>query len=92
MGGLEASAYLTRLAAERWVATSMHQVAPSAILVLYREVLETDLPWMDEIGRPRTERRLSVVLSTAEVRRLLDAVDQDHDKLGLTAGGGCGTC
>jgi integron integrase len=58
-----------------------HRVALSAILFLYREVLETDLPWMEEIGRPRAERRLPVVLSTAEVARLLDSVDADHDTL-----------
>jgi site-specific recombinase XerD len=70
----------------------VHRVASSAILFLYREVLQTNLPWRDEIGRPQTKRRLPVVLSTAEVRRLLDSVDADHDTpRACSTAPGCGS-
>lgn len=42
---------------------------------------QCDLPWMQEIGRPRTPRRLPVVLSREEVERLLVAVSGEHQLL-----------
>jgi integrase len=62
------------------VAVSTHRVARSAIRFLNREALEVDLPSMDEIGRPRAERRLPVVRSAEEGARLLDAADRGHDR------------
>jgi integron integrase len=50
----------------------------AALLFLYREVLDLDLPWMQEIGRPRTPIRIPVVLSRDEVARLLDGVDPPY--------------
>lgn len=75
MGAAEVQAFLTWLANERSVAPSTHNQALSALLFLYREVLGIDLPWMKEIGRPKKRERVPVVLSSSEVRRLLDALD-----------------
>jgi hypothetical protein len=44
MGGKEVTAFLSWLAAERLVAPSTHKQALSALLFLYREVLEVELP------------------------------------------------
>jgi hypothetical protein len=63
---------LQYLAVSRHVAVSTHKQALSAILFLYREVLKLDLPWMSEIGRPRTVRRLPVVLTADEVLRSIE--------------------
>ena len=52
MGAPEVEAFLTMLATERRVSTSTHYQALSALLFLYREVLNMDLPWMDGISRP----------------------------------------
>jgi site-specific recombinase XerD len=41
------------------------------LLFLYREVLDTDLPWMQELARPTTPRRIPAVLTVEEVRGLL---------------------
>jgi integron integrase len=71
----EIEAFLTWLAAERQVAPATHRQALSALLFLYQKVLRQQLPWMAEVGRPRSERRLPVVLSHEEVARLLDALD-----------------
>jgi len=71
MGGREVTAFLTHLAVERSVAASTQNQALSALLFLYRDVLGIDLPWMDEIARAKRSRRLPVVLSRAEVARLL---------------------
>ena len=51
-----------RLANERKVSVSTHRQALAALLFFYGKVLCTDLPWLQEIGRPRPSRRLPVVL------------------------------
>ena len=75
MGATEVEAFLTWLAVERKVAPATHTQALSAILFLYREVLGSDLPWMNEIGRPKKREQVPVVLSRGEVARLLDAME-----------------
>jgi integron integrase len=70
----EVEAFLTWLAAERQVSASTHKQALSALLFLYQQVLGLQLPWMGEIGRPREERRLPVVLSPDEVSAVLAAL------------------
>jgi integron integrase len=71
----EVEAFLTWLASERQVAPGTHRQALSALLFLYQKVLRQSLPWMGEIGRPRSERRLPVVLSMAEVSAVLAQLD-----------------
>jgi hypothetical protein len=44
--------------------------ALSALLFLYREVLDVDLPWLDEVVRAKRPERLPVVLTRDEVREL----------------------
>lgn len=68
MGGLEVEAFLTYLAYVGKVAVSTHQQALSALLFLYREVLKQDLPWMSDMGLPKTPKRIPVVLTETEVR------------------------
>lgn len=77
------------LASERAVAPSTHTQALSALLFLYREVLGIDLPWLNEIGRPKQRERVPVVLSRGEVSRLLAAMDGEaHDLARLLCGTG----
>jgi integron integrase len=78
MGRAEIEAFLSWLANERSVAVSTHKQALSALLFLYKQVLGIDLPWMNKIGRPRTTRRLPVVLSPDEVKRLFVLMDGEH--------------
>jgi integron integrase len=75
MGKPEVEAFLSFLANEGHVAISTHRQALSALLFLYREVLGVELPWLSEMGRPKTAKRLPVVLTQTEVRRVLDRVD-----------------
>ena len=58
------------LATERKVSTSTHNQALSGIF-LYREVLEIDLPWLNNINRPTHKRRIHSVLNKEEVARVL---------------------
>ena len=58
MGAPEITRFLTSLAIERKVAASTQNQALSALLFLYREVLELDLPWMDGIVRAKRPQQL----------------------------------
>ena len=78
LGKSEVERFLSHLANERRASASTHKQALSALLFLYKRVLETELPWMQQIGRPRTPHRLPVVLSHEEVRRLLSATKGVH--------------
>jgi len=63
LGALEVTGFLTSLAVEGRVAASTQNQALSALLFLYRDVLEIDLPWLDGIVRARCPQRLPVVLT-----------------------------
>src|SRR5688500_17517677 len=45
----EVQAFLIHLAADRHVAAATQNQAKSALLFLYKEVLESDLPWLEEV-------------------------------------------
>ena len=49
MGAAEVAAFLTHLAVDRQVSASTQNQAKSAILYLYKSVLQIDLPWLDEV-------------------------------------------
>ena len=75
LGQGDIEAFLSWLAADRQVSPSTHRQALSSLLFLYQKVLHMQLPQVSEIGRPRTMRRLPVVLSGDETARLLEALD-----------------
>lgn len=75
MGAKQVEAFLTMLATQRKVSASTHNQALSALLFLYREVLEEDLPWLTDINRPAQVRRIPSVLTKDEVAGLLAAMD-----------------
>jgi integron integrase len=83
----DVEAFLTWLASERQVAPATHKQALSALLFLYQKVLQLNLPWMGEIGRPRQERRLPVVLGQEEVAQLLVHLDERQNLPGSPAHG-----
>ena len=71
LGRREVEAFLTHLAMHGHVAASTQNQALSALLFLYREVLQQELPWMENIRRAKKPERLLVVLSREEVAALL---------------------
>lgn len=71
MGVREVEAFLPLLAARDHVAPSTQNQALAALLFLYRDVLERDLPWVEVIQRAKRPRRLPTVLSEAEVMAVL---------------------
>ena len=76
MGSAEVNAFLTHLAVELQVSASTQNQALSALLFLYRELLERDLD-LEGVIRARTRQRLPVVLSEAEVRAVRQELEGD---------------
>lgn len=75
LGGPEVTSFLTSLATERNVAAGTQNQALSALLFLYQHVLELELPWLGDVVRAKRPRRVPMVLSRAEVSRLLAALE-----------------
>ena len=71
MGKREVSDFLTHLAVEKQVASSTQNQALSALLFLYRHVLEQQLEWLDDVVRAKRPRRLPVVLTHDRARALI---------------------
>ena len=70
MAEAEITAFLTHLARAGKVAASTQNQALSALLFLYREVLQQNIGWLDQVERAKRPARLPVVLTKDEVRRL----------------------
>ncbi len=71
MGESEINAFVTHLAVEGPVSASTQTQALSAILFLYRHVLQKPLPALDTVIRAKRPGRLPTVLTRAEVRAIL---------------------
>jgi integron integrase len=75
MGAAEITRFLSDLAIQRNVAASTQNQALSALLFLYREVLEQELPWLDDIVRAKNPERIPAVLTREEVQAVIDGLD-----------------
>jgi integron integrase len=78
MGAAEIEAFLTYLAVEGNVSASTQNLAKSALLFLYREVLEIELPWLDNVTQAKVPKRLPVVLTVSEVQNVLSRLNGTH--------------
>ncbi len=78
MGPAEVSQFLTHLAVKREVAASTQNQALAALLFLYRNVLQQDLPWLENVTRAKRPAHIPLVLTRAEVRRLLSQLAQHN--------------
>jgi integron integrase len=82
MGAPEVKAFLTDLAVHRQVAASTQNQALNALVFLYQEVLGITLGEIGEFARAKRPKRLPVVLTRAEVQRLLAAMEGTYLLMG----------
>jgi integron integrase len=78
MGAAEVGEFLTHLAIKREVAASTQNQALAALLFLYKNVLKQDLPWLKNIERAKRPARIPLVLTRAEVKRLVSQLEQQN--------------
>ena len=68
MGAPEVTAFLTAIAVRDRVAASTQNQALNALLFLYRQILNLQLPWLDDIVRAKRPQHLPVVLTRDETQ------------------------
>ncbi|HEV8260334.1 MAG TPA: integron integrase [Burkholderiales bacterium] len=82
LGPEHVEAFLSHLAVQRNVAASTQNQAKSALLFLYKEVLGSELPWLENVESAKRPQRLPVVLTRIEVDAVLNRM---HSTNGLIA-------
>ena len=70
LGAEHVEAFISHLVSDRQVAASTRNQALAALLLLFRKVLEQDLPWLDNLDRAKQPKKLPVVLTSTEVEAL----------------------
>jgi len=75
MGVPEIRDYLTHLAVKQNVAASTQNVAFNAILFLYKQVLEIDLPPIEGALRAKRPQRLPAVFTPAEAKGIIGELE-----------------
>lgn len=83
MGKREVEAFLTHLAVDRHVSPSTQNQALSAILFLYKAVLERELEWVDDVVRAKRRIREPVVLAPQEAHMLLAHLPEPYHLMTL---------
>jgi integron integrase len=78
LGAQDVEAFLTHLAVAGKVSASTQNQAKSALLFLYREVLEIKLPWLDNVTQATAPKKLPVVLTVSEVQTVLSRLSGSH--------------
>ncbi len=78
MGEVEVAQFLTDLAVVRKVSAGTQNQALNAVVFMYKAVIERPLADIHGVVRAKREKRLPVVLTQIEVRRLLQNLDGIH--------------
>ena len=78
MGKEEMEKFLTHLAVDLNVSASTQNQALAALVFMYREVMNIEPPWVENVTRAKKPKRLPVVLTKAEVKRLFSKLSGDQ--------------
>jgi site-specific recombinase XerD len=81
IGARQVEAFLTYLAVDRHVSPSTQSAALNAVAFLYNRFLDQPLGDMGQFSRPTRQRKLPVVLTTAEMTGLLDNLSGVRSRL-----------
>lgn len=74
MGNVEVEQFLTYLAVDRQVSVATQKIVLNAMVFLYKKYLQRPLGDMANFLKARTQRKLPVVLTQAEIDRLLSCM------------------
>lgn len=78
MGQAEIENFLSYLATDRHVAASTQNQALNALVFLYREVLDIELPWFNSMVRAKRPAQVPTVLTRQEVNQILAHLTEPH--------------
>ncbi len=75
LGKHEITSFLNYLAVERKVAASTQNQALSALLFLYRDVLNLEFGWLNNLEYAKKPQKLPIVLTKLEMRSILPSIE-----------------
>ncbi len=75
LGKDEIRNFLNYLAVERKVSASTQNQAMQAILFLYKEILQKDIGWIENIKRPTKPKHIPVVFSKSEAHSVIQNIE-----------------
>ena len=78
MGEPEITRFLSYLATQRKVSASTQNQALSSLLFLYKEVLNHELAWLDDVVRAKRPKRLPVVLTKQQLTVLFSMMKETN--------------
>ena len=78
MGKPEVEAFLTYLATQRHVSASTQNQALSAVLFLYKQVLQIEIGWIEDVVRAKQPQRAPVVMTSGEVAQVMRRLSGLH--------------
>jgi len=78
MGEAEIRAFISHLAVDRSITASTQTVALSALLFLFRDVLKKEMPYVANIERAQKPKRLPVVFTRDETKRIFAQLEGTH--------------
>lgn len=70
LGGAQVKMFIEHLSVDRQYAASTVRQALCGIVLFYRDVLKTDLPWIDGLVTPKRPTYIPVVLSQREIQAI----------------------
>jgi len=89
MAGEEVASFLNYLANKEDVSASTQNQALAALVFLYKQVLDVDISEIPEFSYARKPKRLPVVLTQSEVKRIFEFLNEPHRcMVGLMYGSG----
>ena len=89
MAGDEIASFLNYLANKENVSASTQNQALAALVFLYTQVLDVDISEIPEFSYARKPKRLPVVLTQREVKRVFEFLNEPHKcMVGLMYGAG----
>lgn len=78
LGSAQIEAFLTHLAVDRKVSASTQNQALSALLFLYKVVLEIELPYLDNVTRAKKSSRVPVVFTPDEASIVIQSLQPPY--------------
>jgi integrase len=66
------------IATDKQVASSTQNIALNALLFLYRQILQMELPYIDNIELAKRSQRIPVVFTRTEVQAILSNLERIH--------------
>jgi integron integrase len=75
MGANEVRTFVNHLAISEKVSASTQNQALQAILFLYKDILKTDIGWINQIERVTRPKHIPVVFSKTEAKQVLENMD-----------------